>query len=64
MNATGPPTMASWRAWEDDLSRWNGGRPSKADQGPEFVDPQPRLRRDAKCLMELTGLEDPPRHLF
>ena len=62
--ATGPPSMASRRASEDELGRRSGGTPAKVDPGPEHVLPQPRLHRDVKCLMELTALADPPRHLF
>ena len=62
--ATGPPSMASRRAREDELGRRSGGAPVKADQGPEHVLPQPRLHRDVKCLIELTALAEPPRHLF
>ena len=33
-------------------------------KAPEFVDPSPRLERDAKCLLELTDVAEPPRQRY
>ena len=47
--------MAGRRAYDSEME---GVRPTNTppqDEGPEFVEPQPHLRHDVTCLLELTS---------
>jgi hypothetical protein len=57
---TGAVAMAGRRAYDAEMEGRTGIPAPPPDEGPEFVEPQPRLRRDVSCLLELTAGESPP----
>jgi hypothetical protein len=52
--------MAGRRAYDAELEGGTGASVVAPEEGPEFVEPQPRLRRDICCLMKLTAGGTPP----